>query len=320
MNRTFQYTITKTESGLSIYSYLLKKGFSRQNITELKKIPESILVNNKWEYVKYVLKESDVLTIYVTEEASSEKILPVALPLSIVYEDEDILVLNKAADMPIHPSQNNYTNTLANAAAAYYASQDKPFVFRCINRLDRDTTGLTILAKHMVSAGMLSRMMVNREIKREYLAICFGTGLSDEGTIQAPIGRVNGSTIERCVDFEKGEHAVTHYRKLKEWNHKTLLLLWLETGRTHQIRVHMKHMGHPLVGDFLYLPDSEPASHMPNEPLCNDTFSNHTLKRQALHAYRLTFVHPITGVSMTLTAPVPEDMKSCFDFSDVLLS
>lgn len=319
MNRTFNYTITKTESGTNIYTYLLHKGFSRQNITELKKYPESILVNGRWEYVKYILQENDCLTIRVTENASSGKILPVALPLSVVYEDEDILVLNKPADMPIHPSLNNYTNTLANAVAAYYESQNIPFVFRCINRLDRDTTGLTILARHMVSAGMFSRMMVNREIRREYLAICLGTGLPTEGTINAPIARVDGSTIERCVDYVKGEHAVTHFRKLKEWNHMTLLILWLETGRTHQIRVHMKHVGHPLVGDFLYLPDNNSPAYAETNAITSCTIAGYTIKRQALHAYRLTFTHPITGAPMVLTAPVPSDMMDCFDFSDVVL-
>lgn len=294
MNRTFNYTISKTEFGSSIYAFLLSKGFSRQNITALKKMPESILVNEVWEYVTYILKENDNLTIHVMEESSSEKILPVPLPISIVYEDEDILVLNKAADMPIHPSMNNYDNTLANGVAAYYKAQGRHFVFRCMNRLDRDTTGLTILAKHMVSAGMFSRMMVHREIKREYLAVCYGTGLAEEGTIDAPIARADGSTIERCVDFQKGERAVTHYRKLKEGNGMTLLLLWLETGRTHQIRVHMKYLGHPLVGDFLYQPEM---------PIHN------IIKRQALHAYRLTFTHPITGEDMILTAPIPEDME-----------
>ncbi len=307
MNRTFYYDITPTDAGVTIYTYLLRKGYSRQNITELKKYPESILVNGKWEYVKYILEENNVLTIRITEDASSEKIPPVTLPLSIVYEDEDILVLNKSADMPIHPSLNNYTNTLANAVAAYYESRNCPFVFRCINRLDRDTTGLTILAKHMVSASMFSRLMVHREIKREYLAICLGTGLPEEGIITAPIARADGSAIERCVDFEKGEHAVTHFRKLKEWNDMTLLILWLETGRTHQIRVHMKYLGHPLVGDFLYLPDHSQETQR----------TTPSIKRQALHAYRLTFTHPITETPMVLTAPIPEDMRACFDFSDV---
>lgn len=327
MNRIFTYSVTQSEAGVTIYIYLLRKGYSRQNITELKKYPESILVNGKWEYVKYVLKEQDCLIVRITEDASSEKILPVALPLSIVYEDEDILVLNKSSDMPIHPSLNHYTNTLANAVAYYYQSRNLPFVFRCINRLDRDTTGLTILAKHMVSAGMFSRMMVNREIKREYLAICLDTGLADEGTIHAPIARSDGSAIERCIDYKNGEYAVTHYRKIKEWNHMTLVMLWLETGRTHQIRVHMKHIRHPLAGDFLYLPeqdfsepDSVPADANNSMDDANtEQFPYKPIKRQALHAYRLTFVHPITNAPMILTAPIPQDMLDCFDFSDVIL-
>lgn len=285
---------------MTIYSYLLKKGFSRQNITALKKIPESILVNGTWEYVKYKLKENDLLTVYVTEEVSSEKIVPVDIPLSIIYEDEDIIIINKPADMPIHPSLNNYDNTLANGVAFYYQQQNRHFVFRCMNRLDRDTTGLTIIAKHMVSAGMFSQMMVHRVIKREYLAIVHGTGLPSCGTINAPIARVDGSTIERCVDYQQGEHAITHYKVMEEYQNKTLLLLWLETGRTHQIRVHMKHLDHPLLGDFLYLPNDSTF------PLENN------IERQALHAYRLTFVHPITGESMEITAPIPNDMLTLF--------
>ncbi len=300
MSRIFNYTIIKTESNMTIYSYLLKKGFSRQNITALKKIPESILVNGTWEYVKYKLKENDLLTVYVTEEVSSEKIVPVDIPLSIIYEDEDIIIINKPADMPIHPSLNNYDNTLANGVAFYYQQQNRHFVFRCMNRLDRDTTGLTIIAKHMVSAGMFSQMMVHRVIKREYLAIVHGTGLPSCGTINAPIARVDGSTIERCVDYQQGEHAITHYKVMEEYQNKTLLLLWLETGRTHQIRVHMKHLDHPLLGDFLYLPNDSTF------PLENN------IERQALHAYRLTFVHPITGESMEITAPIPNDMLTLF--------
>lgn len=269
------------------------QGYSRQNIVALKKLPESILVNGRWEYVSYRLQEGEELTIIMAEDSSSEKIVPINLPLTIVYEDEDILVLNKPANMPIHPSLNNYENTLANAVAYYYEQQNKPFIFRCINRLDRDTTGLTILAKNMLSAGILSEMISKREIKREYLAIADGIGITPKsGTIDAPIARMDGSTIERCVDFEKGERAVTHYEVLQESieNNLSLINLWLETGRTHQIRVHMKHLGYPLIGDFLYHPE------------------NTKISRQALHAHRLTFLHPITKEPLCFTAPLPEDM------------
>ena len=163
------------------------------------------------------------------ETPSSEHIRPVLLPLAIVWEDEDILVLNKPADMPVHPSVNNYDNTLANAVAHYYRSAGEEFIFRCINRLDRDTTGLLILARHMLSACVLSNDMLNRRIKREYRAIVCGR-TRDMGTIDAPIARVEGSTIERQVDFEKGESACTHYRRIAYNEH--LDLSCVSHGRT----------------------------------------------------------------------------------------
>lgn len=295
MNRTFTYSITANQQNMTIQQFLKMQGYSRQNIVALKKLPESILVNGRWEYVSYRLQEGEELTIIMAEDSSSEKIVPVNLPLTIVYEDEDILVLNKPANMPIHPSLNNYENTLANAVAYYFEQQNKPFIFRCINRLDRDTTGLTILAKNMLSAGILSEMISKREIKREYLGIADGIGITPKsGIIDAPIARMDGSTIERCVDFEKGERAVTHYEVLRESveNNLSLVNLWLETGRTHQIRVHMKYLGYPLIGDFLYHPE------------------NTKISRQALHAYRLTFLHPITKEPLCFTAQLPEDMAN----------
>ena len=293
MKRTLTYHITEKENGIPIGNFLRSIGYSTQVIIALKKIPESILLNGKWEYVNKKLSVGDILTIHLIENESSPHITPVPLPLNIVYEDEDILVVNKPADMPIHPSMNNHDNTLANAVAHYFHAQNIPYVFRCVNRLDRDTTGLTILAKHMLSAGILSEMVRKRTLHREYQAIVSGTSLPDNGTINAPIARVEGSTIERKVDFEKGEPALTHYKVLKRdfTKNLSLLSLQLETGRTHQIRVHMKHIGFPLIGDFIYNPDK--------------TY----IARQALHSCRLSFTHPITGEAMEFTAPLPEDMQ-----------
>ena len=292
MNRILTYHITEQDASQTIEQYLKGKGYSSQCIKELKKMPESILLNGKWEYMRTLLKSEDTLVVHVQEETSSEKIPPVEMPLDIVYEDEDIMVINKPADMPIHPSLNHYYNSLANGLAWYFEKQDKPFIFRCVNRLDRDTSGLTIIAKHMLSGGILSSMVANREIHREYRTIVRGKVTPAEGTIDAPIARVSDSIIERCVDFEKGERAVTHYRTVDYANDHSLLSIHLETGRTHQIRVHMKHIGFPLVGDYLYNPDME------------------HIKRQALHSYRLQFTHPITGKSMDFVAPLPSDMKS----------
>ena len=240
--------------------------------------------------MKELLTEGDTLTVRIQENQSSPHIPPVELPLDIVYEDDDLIVINKPAGMPIHPSLNNYRNSLANALMYYYTKQNKPFIFRCTNRLDRDTSGLTVIAKHLVSSSILSQMAVRHEITREYLAIVRGPVTPSQGTITAPIGRSGTSLIERKIDPEHGENAVTHYRVINGKNGHSLVSLILETGRTHQIRVHMKYIGHPLIGDYLYNPDME------------------FISRQALHSHRLSFRHPITGKTMEFEAPLPEDM------------
>ena len=295
MNRTLTYTITASDTATKIEHFLRNKGYSRQLLISLKQEQDSVLVNDKPRYMNERLADGDLLTIHIRENESSEKIEPVSLPLDILYEDEDLLVINKPAGMPIHPSINNYGNTLANALAYYFESQNKPFIFRCTNRLDRDTSGVTIIAKNQLSSGILSTMVMNHDVSREYLAIVKGTDLPDYGTIDAPIGRMPGSIIERRIDFEHGEHAVTHYRVLERKNGHSLVSLKLETGRTHQIRIHMKYLGYPLIGDYLYNPDME------------------HIKRQALHSYRMTFIHPITGTPMDICAALPNDMKRLFN-------
>lgn len=292
MDRTIDYIISKEDEGRRIEHFLRNKGYSQQNLATIKRMPKSVLVNGEHYYMNQRLSEGDHLSIVISETKCSEKIPPVNIPLHIVYEDEDIIVINKPAGMPIHPSLNNYTNSMANALAWYYQEQGKPFIFRCSNRLDRDTSGLTVVAKHLVSGNILSTMVANREFHREYLAIVRGTVAPTSGTIDAPIGRTGNSIIERMIDWENGETAVTHYHVVKESNGHSLVALKLETGRTHQIRVHMKHLGFPLVGDYLYNPDME------------------FIERQALHSHKIAFRHPITGEAMEFTAPLPEDMEN----------
>ena len=294
MDRMLNYTIQKDEDGLRVEQFLRRRGYSRQNLVELKKMPRSILVNGGPRRLNEILTDMDTLTVHIQEHISSLQIPPVRLPLDIIYEDEDIIVINKPAGMPVHPSINNNTNTLANGLAWYYQEQGKPFIFRCTNRLDRDTSGLTIIAKHMLSSNILSRMTVRHEIRREYLAIVRGSVQPAEGTISAPLSRKPGSVIERTVDFDHGERAVTHYHVVEETNGHSLVSLLLETGRTHQIRIHMKYLGFPLIGDYLYNPDME------------------YMQRQALHSCRLALNHPITGEKLEFRAPLPEDMQSVF--------
>ena len=294
MERIITYHIDARAGGLRTEQFLRRRGYSCQNLTQLKKMPESILINGVWSYMRTPLSAGDTLTVHIRETESSPNIPPVDLPLCIVYEDEDIIVVNKPAGMPVHPSLNNYMNSLANALMYYYQQQGKPFIFRCTNRLDRDTSGLTVIAKHMVSSSILSAMTARHKIRREYLAIVRGHVTPPSGTIDAPIGRAGTPLIERRIDFEHGERAVTHYRVVKEKNGHSLVSLVLETGRTHQIRVHMKYLGFPLVGDYLYNPDME------------------YIQRQALHSHSLAFRHPITAEDLKFTADLPEDMLRIF--------
>ena len=268
MQRKITYYVDKIKPGQKISGFLKEKGYSEQNLVNLKKNLKSIEVNDTYVYQNYVLQQGDILNVYIRETESSRQIIPVELPIDIVYEDEDLLVVNKPAGMPIHPSRNNPDNSLGNALAWYYKQKQQAFVFRCINRLDRDTSGLTIVAKHMVSGAILAQMVAAKSrdglqaqgIHREYLAIVEGNVEPAEGVINAPIARKESRCLERVVDYEKGDRAITHYQKLKTWKNArsnkkmSLVALQLETGRTHQIRVHMAYLGHPLIGDFLYNP------------------------------------------------------------------
>lgn len=294
MERIFEYQISSAEEGRKLGDFLREKGYSRQLLRQLKETENGLLRNGQPTFMTIALKNGDRIRVRLLEKAEgSEAIMPAPLPFEIVYEDEDLLVINKPADMPIHPSFQNHGNTLADALTWHYQQQGKEFVYRCINRLDRDTTGLLIVARHQLSASILSGMVRKREIHREYLAIVEGIP-PEKGTISAPIGRKEGSAILREVNFETGEPARTHFTRLETRNGLSLVSLKLETGRTHQIRVHMAYIGCPLIGDYLYYPD-------------------HTrINRQALHSYRLSFLHPITGKALSFTAPLPEDMKRAF--------
>lgn len=293
MDRTVFYQIEENDMGMDILSFLRSRGFSRHILTGMKADKQAILLNGERGYGHSLLKAGDQLQVRILETESSPKITPVKMPLSILYEDEDLLLVNKPADMPIHPSLGNYENTLANGVAYYFAQKSEPFVYRCVNRLDRDTTGALILAKNALSAAVLSRQMRSRQIRRTYLALVEGIS-PEKGTIFAPIARAAGSTIEREVNFTSGETAVTHFKRLALGNGCSLIELHLETGRTHQIRVHMNYLGCPLPGDYLYHPVYD------------------RIRRQPLHSYQLEFTHPLTEKHMCFTAPVPDDFQRAF--------
>ena len=289
MKRTFTYQITEKDAGKTVGTFLLEHEYTPTCIKFLKKAAGLITVNGVWEFVNKPLKENDILETVFLDEESSENVPSVEMPLDIVYEDEDILVLNKMANLPIHPTKGyEYTN-LANGVVYYYEKQGIPFVFRSVNRIDKDTTGLVIIAKNMLSGSILGESMRNRGIHRTYLAITEGK-LPEKGTIDLPIGRREGSAVERCID-ENGAKAVTHYERLKYKNGHSLAKVSLETGKTHQIRLHMRAIGHPLPADVLYNPNFQ------------------VIRRHALHSWKLEFEHPITKEKMYFEQELPEDMK-----------
>ena len=293
MQRILNYIISKNTAPVTILDFLKKEGFSRHILSSMKNTPNAIILNGERGFGRSVLKPQDHLIITVPETESGENIIRTKMDLNIIYEDEDILVINKPADMPVHPSAGNYENTLANGIAWYFAEKGEDFVYRCINRLDRDTTGVLVLAKNPLSGALLSTQMKQRRIRRTYLALTDGIP-PEKGTVRAPIARVNDSVITREVNFERGEPAVTHYERLAVSNGYALVELHLETGRTHQIRVHMNYIGCPLPGDFLYHPVFD------------------RIGRQALHSFQLEFEHPITKEPLRFLAPVPEDFRKAF--------
>ena len=293
MERQILYIIDKDYKSIS--DFLKSKGYTSSNIVELKKYENGIVLNGTWAYMNQKPAILDRLLVRVCEYKKSENILPIFIKLDIKYEDEDIVVVNKPSDMPIHPSLNNYENSMANALMYYY--RDKNFVFRCINRLDRDTTGLSVVAKHFLSAGILNTFMQRREIKRVYNAIVEDDGsLKESGTVDAPIAREDNTLIKRRVSNE-GQRAITHYKVLKRLRGASLIELRLDTGRTHQIRVHMSYIGHPLVGDYLY----------------NERYYDKENVRPLLHSKSLSFIHPITGENLYIECELPKDFKERID-------
>ena len=294
MERVLEYIISSDTNPVTVLDFLKQEGFSRHILSSMKNSSGNcIVLNGERGFGRSVLKEGDRLEVTVPEVESGENIIRTEMDLDILYEDEDILVINKPAGMPVHPSMGNYENTLANGIAWYFSQKGEDFVYRCINRLDRDTTGALILAKNPLSAAVLSVQMKRRQIRRTYLALVDGV-LPESGVVDAPIARMEGSVITREVNFETGESAVTHYERLAVGRYYSLAELHLETGRTHQIRVHMKYIGHPLPGDYLYHPDYR------------------RIQRQPLHSFQLEFTHPITKEPMLFTAPVPEDFRIAF--------
>uniref|UniRef100_UPI003EBF6EF9 RluA family pseudouridine synthase n=1 Tax=Bacillus maqinnsis TaxID=3229854 RepID=UPI003EBF6EF9 len=281
------------EKGLLLKDYLIDLGISKRMLTDIKFGGGDLLINGEHVTVRYELNEGDTLTIIFPEEKVSEGLKPVDIPLNILFEDEHVLVLNKKPSIPSIPSREHPENSIANGLLHHYAQQSIHLTVHLVNRLDRDTSGVMLVAKHRFAHSLLSKAQKKGEVKRTYRAFTHGIIPKKQGTIRAQIARKGDSIIERMVD-ENGQDAVTHYtvKALHTGLDMSDVSLVLETGRTHQIRVHMQYIGHPLIGDTLYGGTKE------------------RMDRQALHSETLVFPHPMTGEQMTFSAPLPWDMQS----------
>ncbi|MBQ9161656.1 MAG: RluA family pseudouridine synthase [Clostridia bacterium] len=251
-------TVPAEFEGRLLRSYLKNTlAISAKTLTHLKTVENGITVNGERVTVRYVLRAGDILELADVDVDGSPNIIPTDMPLSVLYEDEYVTVLNKPPYMPTHPSHGHITDTLANALAFRYASEDIPFVFRPLGRLDRNTSGVVIAAKTRTASGFLGGALMRGEVKKRYIALVHG-GLCDDGeihSIEVPIKRAADSIIIRtaCSMEEDGaEYALTNYRVLLSDGSYSLLLCEPRTGRTHQLRVHLSHIGHPIVGDDIY--------------------------------------------------------------------
>lgn len=235
MERHLTWTVDKSQEGKRLIDWLREKGCSKQVLSVIKNHEGSLLNNGEKPYFRDPLQAGDVVELTLPQEQDTSTIVPVWQEFSIIYEDEDLMVINKPGNLPVHPSVNHFENTLANGVSWLCRQRNDYFPFRCVNRLDGGTTGLLILVKNVYSSAILYEQMKERKIHRTYLAIVSGK-LTESGTIDLPIGRKSESVIERCVDKTHGERAVTHYEVLEARTDQTLVKCQLETGRTHQIR------------------------------------------------------------------------------------
>lgn len=297
-------SIQAGEVGLRLDRYLASvlTGVSRTTAQQLI-VDGLVLVNGRPSKPGYALRSGDEVQVSsLTQKSKATHIRPQSLPLDVIYEDKDLLVVNKAAGMVVHPAPGHHDDTLVNALLARYpdiqreGTEQRPGI---IHRLDKDTSGLIIVARNAATQAALLGQMKRREIVKRYLALVGGVVALDQGSIDAPIGRNPRRRQQMAITAVGSKEARTHFRVLERFQRHTLLLVELETGRTHQIRVHLKAIGHPIVGDPVYGSGS--------------LIRGATLKRQFLHAYQLRFTHPTTGAVMDLEAPLPDDLQAVLD-------
>ena len=292
-NAALKFEVKGIDSGKTVENICRRKLNISAKLFKVLKLNGKLRINGEVCRSIDVVRENDVLTVDVTENESSLNIVPVEMELDIIYEDEYLLVVNKPRNMSVHPSIGNFDNTLANGVVWHWNENGEMHKFHAVNRIDKDTSGICVIAKNQFSHGVLSEQIKNGGFVRKYKAIIHGKLEPLCGMIDKPIARECESVIKRVVS-ENGKIAVTEYKTLHQCGKYSMVEVFLHTGRTHQIRVHFSHMGHPLVGDWLY---------------GNGDEERDVAKGHLLHAYYASFVHPYSGEKMIFDLPVPWDMQ-----------
>ena len=289
--RRVSLTVPPERAGQKVDTLLRKAlGLSGTVIRRIKWLPDGILLDGERVFTSRRAEPGQVLTVRLSDPERRSGVVPAPGPLDIIYEDGDMLVLNKAPGVLVHPGAGHFDDTIGNFLLDYYDRTGVEADFHPVHRLDKGTSGLMVAAKHPHAQEVLKNQLHTAEFRRIYLAVCLGGPAEEAGTVDAPIGMAEGSIVARAVRPD-GLPARTHYRVLERRGDRALVRLELETGRTHQIRVHMAHLGCPLAGDFLY-----------------GTEDRDLIPRPALHSSELTVRQPVTGETLTFTCPLPADM------------
>ncbi|MDF2720783.1 MAG: RluA family pseudouridine synthase [Paenibacillus sp.] len=308
------YIVSQHDDGVELKTILRERmKLSRKLLSRLKQTDEGITVNGERRYTSVRVRAGDTVEIRMEEE-QSEDILPQPLPLEIVHEDDQLMIVNKAAGMIVHPTHGHYTNTVANAIVYHWLEQGQKIRFRPVHRLDQETSGVLCIAKNPYVHQHISEQMKANTVEKTYLAIVRGAVEQDAGTVDAPIDRDPESPHVRIVT-PQGYRAVTHYETVERFGAMaTLVRLRLETGRTHQIRVHMNHIGHPLLGDIMYgVEGRDEGQRVVIHAAGSGAEAVVSLDRHALHAARLAFTHPTVRGLAVFEAPLPADLAGAVE-------
>jgi 23S rRNA pseudouridine1911/1915/1917 synthase len=294
MSKNLRYEVNHIGTDMKIRDYMIDILNLSGRFTRNAAMEKRIKVNGKVAKLNYKLATGDIILVQIEKE-ESQNIIPEDLSIEIMYEDEDLLVVNKRPFMVVHPTKSHPIGTLSNGIIYHFRQNNEACIVRLVSRLDRDTSGLIMVAKNQFAHMNLAKSMEENKIIKSYLAVVHGNIEPETGTIDLPIGRPSEDTIKRIV-CEYGQRSITHYRRLESLKGGCLIELTLETGRTHQIRVHLSHIGNPIYGDSLYgIEDSD------------------LINRQALHAYKLIIPHPRTGKELNLVSDLPQDIKKLID-------